>query len=121
VAARSLSGLLGTPCRVRDVRVGEVAGVYVDETGSRVIGFDIRSAGGVHRFLPWVASELEDNGVNVRSAFLLVDDAESYSRLGAFEISKPEELARLRVDAAGRVLRNGDTVSTDEVVGIRQR
>jgi hypothetical protein len=121
VALRPLAGLLGVPCRIRDVRVGEIAGVYLDGAGERVIGLDVRSPGGVHRFVPWVAAELHDDEVSVRSAFLLVDDAASYSRLRAFEVSDADELAHLRVDAAGRVVRDGETVSTDDVVGIRQR
>jgi hypothetical protein len=122
VPPRRLVELLGAPCRVRDVRVGEVTGVVVDGAGGRVVGLDIGSAGGVHRFLPWVACEVDCEGrVDVRSAFLLVDDTQSYRRLGARDIVDAEVLARLRVDASGRVSRGEDAVSTDGVLGIRQR
>ena len=117
MSGRTLAGLYGTPCRVHDVRVGEVVGAYVDGDGERVLGLQVRSAGGVRRFLPWVATEFDDRGVSIRSAFLLVDDGESYGRLGAHVISDPSELAELHVDAAGRVRRVDGVVSAGAVVG----
>jgi hypothetical protein len=117
----SLAGLLGARCRVRDVLVGEVSGVYVDAAGARVIGLDVRSAGDVHRFLPWVAFELDGDGVSVGSVFLLVDDGESYARLGARAITDAQELERLRVDGSGNVLDGQEPVSTGDISGIRSR
>lgn len=119
MAPRPLTELLGAVCRVRDVRVGEVVAVVLDASGERVIGLGIRSAGDVQRFLPWVACEFDERGVSVRSAFLLVDDGASYARVGARKISEAEELADLRFDVSGRLLRVEEAVSTQDVVGIR--
>ena len=116
----SLAGLLGMPCRVRDVRVGEVAGVFVDAGATRVIGLDIRSADGVRRFLPWIAAERSEGAVSVRSSLLLVDAGDSYSRLGARGITDARELAGLGVASDGLLVGDG-VVSINGPVGTTPR
>jgi hypothetical protein len=77
--------------------------VFLDSDSTRALGLDVRSPDGRHRFLPWVAAELDGQGVDIRSAFLLVDAGDSYTRRGARGISDRLELASLRVDDEGRV------------------
>jgi len=79
----SLAGLVGVPCHVRGLRMGEVTSVIVDADVTRVLGLDVRSADGRRLFLPWVAVELDDDGVEICSAYLLVDAGDSYETRGA--------------------------------------
>jgi hypothetical protein len=110
--------LLGAPCRVRDVRVGEVASVFVDAGYERVIGLGILGIGGVRRFLPWVTADVGDDGVSIRSSFLLVDDGDTYMRLGAHQIDNADELAELRVEHSGWLAHDEeDSVSTLPATG----
>ena len=83
------------------MRVGEVASVMVDAAFTRVIGLDVLGPGGIHRFLPWVAADVVDDGVSVRSSFLLVDDGDSYVRHGARQLADAAELGDLRADRGG--------------------
>jgi hypothetical protein len=116
----SLAELVGLPCRVRGQRIGEVVSVIVDADVVRVLGLEIRFTDDRRLFLPWVAVELDDDGVDVRSAFLLVDAGDSYTRRGARALSKPAELAVLRADDEGHVS-NGVVVSIGSREGNHRR
>lgn len=116
----SRAELLGAPCRVRGVLVGEVTAVIVDAEVTRAIGLDIRSPDDVHRFLPWVAAEVDGDGVDVSSAFLLVDAGDSYTRRGARAIVDASKLADLRVEADGRIT-DGVAVSIGARAGTSSR
>ena len=116
----SLAELVGAPCRVRGFWVGEVAAVIVDTYGTRAIGFDIRFPDDIHRFLPWVAAEVEQDCVGVSSSFLFVDAGDSYTRRGARALADVWELADLRVEADGQVT-NGVAVSIGARTGTSYR
>jgi hypothetical protein len=116
----SLAELAGVPCRVRGVRIGDVASVIVDGDVTRVLGLEVRDKDRRRLFLPWVAVELEDDGVDVRSAYLLVDAGDSYTRRGAHGVSDPAELAALCVDDRGHIA-NGVVVSIGSRAGNQRR
>lgn len=101
----SLAGLVGATCSVRGVRVGDVTGVVVDPDFIRVLGLDVHSVDGRRRFLPWVAAEQGPYGVDVDSAYLLVDAGDSYTRRGARCIREAAELSSRCADLHGRIAR----------------
>jgi hypothetical protein len=92
--------------RVGTVRVGEVVGVFVDDSGARAIGLEISGAGGARRFLPWVAARLASGAVSVESALFLVDDGSSYERLGARSLRDRLELEGWRAGLDGSIARS---------------
>jgi len=99
VTEDGLGELLGRPVRLvsADLRLGAVAGVYLDERLERVIGLQVSSRDGRARFLPWVASGFDEVGVHVRSALLLLETGEldPYLRRGARLLRTRGELAGL--------------------------
>jgi hypothetical protein len=116
----SLAGLLGTPVRVATVRIGEVSGVFVDHTWTRAIGLEVATAGGARRFLPWVAATCVEGGVAVSSPLLLVDDGQSYERLGAHALREADAVAGLVVHPDGR-LERPPAVSSAALAGTSER
>ena len=115
----ALSETLGATVRVGTVRVGEVGAVLLDSGRSRAIGFEVSGTGGVKRFLPWVAARIAPGVVSVESALLLVDDGESYERLGAMPVREGKELDGLLAGPDGSIARAA-TVSPRLAAG-RQR
>ena len=115
----SLAELLGTPCRVRGLLIGEVTAVIVDADLTRVLGLDVRSKDGRRLFLPWVAVDRDGNGLDISSAFLLVDAGDTYTRRGARGISDLAELGPLRADEGGCIAK-GVVVSIGSRAGIRR-
>ncbi len=114
----SLAELIGAPCRVHGVRVGDVVAVLVDADVGRAIGLDVRAPDGAHRFLPWVAVERGEDGVRARSAYLLVDAGDSYVRLGARALHAAEDLAELGAEQDGTLYRIGAPVSIGDSAGM---
>lgn len=117
----SLADVLGVPFTINDVRMGVVAAVLVDAECKRAIGLDIRLSDGGHRFLPWVAVEIDHRLVRSESAFLLVDVGDSYTRLGARALDDAGELGRLRADSDGTLGSVRPVVSSGEFAGITVR
>ena len=115
----SLADLLGAAVQVRTVRVGEVVGVFLDRTGRRAIGLEL-SSGGLRRFLPWVAARVEGGVVVVESSLVIVDDGESYERLGARRIRDAASLRALCALAGGEIV-PAEPVSAGRVSGIERR
>jgi hypothetical protein len=112
----ALADLLGVAVRIGTIRVGEVVGIFVDETGARAIGLEVRSAGGLRRFLPWFAATRASGAITVSSALLLVDDGASYERLGAHAVRDAARLAGLTASSSGRLERT-PAVSAGAVAG----
>jgi hypothetical protein len=115
----ALSELLGAVVRVGTVRVGDVSGVFVDATGARAIGLEVAGAGGVRRFLPWVAAKREEDVVSVASALFLVDDGASYERLGARAIRDASVLGALQASPEGHL--EPPAVSARSLAGTTER
>jgi hypothetical protein len=106
--------------RVGTVRIGEVSGVFVDETRTRAIGLEVTTAGGARRFLPWVAATCLEGGVAVSSALLLVDDGQSYERLGAHALRDAGSLAGVVAHPDG-CLERPPAVSPAALAGTSER
>lgn len=68
--------LLRLPVRLHGVQLGRPVDVLLDGDARRVIGLDVLCGDEVHRFLPLAAAELGRDRIAVRSALLLLDDAE---------------------------------------------
>lgn len=119
-----LSELLGLPVRIGSLRVGEVTGVFVDQSAPRAIGLEVVGARGTYHFLPWVAATFAAAAVFLDSALLLVDDGPSYERLGAKSMRDPIDLSGLRAIPDGTVVRRevaAGTVSELPLVGTPSR
>lgn len=116
----SLAGLLGAAVRVGTIRVGEVAGVFVDREELRAIGLEVSTPGGARRFVPWVAARQVNGAIRVDSSLLIVDDSASYERLGARVMRDVVSLGRLRAETGG-TLESVDAVSTVAVLGTNER
>jgi hypothetical protein len=73
--------LLRLPVRLHGIQLGRPVDVLLDGDGRRAVGLDVLCGDEVHRFLPLAAAELAEDEIGVRSALLLLDDAElSYYR-----------------------------------------
>ena len=116
----SLAGLLGIPMRVGTIRVGEVVGVFVDQTARRAIGLEVSTLGGEHRFVPWIVARHANGSVSVDSSLVIVDDGASYERLGARVIRDVASLGGVRATEDG-VLESVDAVSTGTRMGTEER
>jgi hypothetical protein len=68
--------LLRLPVRLHGIQLGRPVDVLLDSEARRVVGLDVLCGDEVHRFLPLAAAELSAEEIGVRSAFLLLDDAE---------------------------------------------
>ena len=106
----ALERLVGAAVRVGDVRVGAVTGVLVDGVFERVIGLEVSAQRGGRWFLPWVAADVRENGVEAASALVFgaLDQLEAYLHRGA-RIVQGEDALALELDGEG-CLRRG-TVS----------
>lgn len=113
-----LAGLLGAAVRADSTRVGEVVGVFLDAGAEYVLGLEVASVGGARRFLPWVAADVDELGVRIPSPLVLVDERESYERLGARAIGDPLVLEALMVSADGAVVRRTEQVSPGPVSAV---
>lgn len=94
--------------------------MFLDRAGRRAIGLEVSSADRIRRFVPWVAVRSDGRIVAVESALVIVDDGESYERLGARSIRDRAALLALRALPDGQIV-TSDTVSTGPVAGIGQR
>lgn len=103
-----LHGLVGTAVVVGEEAIGGVSGVYLDRRRGRAIGLEVACPGGARLFLPWVAARFGRGRIAVKSARFLIDDGESYRRLGADLVSEPVELAGMHIALDGGVDAPGD-------------
>jgi hypothetical protein len=83
--------LLRLPVRLHGIQLGRPVDVLLDGEAIRVVGLDVLCGDDVHRFLPLAAAELSAEEIGVRSAFLLLDDAEL-----AYYRTRGRTLRRLR-------------------------
>lgn len=116
MTTRGLAEVLGTSVRVSGVRVGDVAGVFLDPRRERAIGLAVASVDGVRRFLPLFAATFEEGFVSALSALFLVDAWDSYERRGAVAIDDRAALSGVAVTPDGRIVRDG-AVSSAVVTG----
>lgn len=77
------SEVLSRPVCFRDIRLGVVVDLVLDDGARRVLGFDVLGGDRVHRFLPLAACELREETVRVGSALVLMaQELEFYRQRG---------------------------------------
>jgi hypothetical protein len=97
----SASVRLGTPVRVRDVRVGVVTAVLMDASGERAFGLEVSAPTGGRWFLPWVAADVRGDAVEAGSALVSGDrdQLDAYARRGARIVREGDGLLPARASA----------------------
>ena len=68
--------LLRLPLRLHGIQLGQPVDLLLDGEARRAIGLDVLCGDEVHRFLPLAAADVEEEQIVVRSALMLLDDAE---------------------------------------------
>jgi hypothetical protein len=74
--------LVRRPVVMRGVRVGVAVEALFDRTLTRLVGFEVRCGDGAHRFLPFPASEVRNDGLVLESALVLLDRELGFYRGG---------------------------------------
>jgi hypothetical protein len=99
------------------IRLGVVVDLLLDDSCSRVLGFDVLCGDRAHRFLPFAACEVRDDGLTVPSALVLMaqeldfyrDRCRSLNALLGFPVRRGETeigtLADFELAADGDLLR----------------
>lgn len=83
--------VLRLPVRARGIELGHPTDLILDLAGGRAIGLDVFCGDKRRRFLPLAAARIEDDGIAITSALILLDD------LGAeFYRERADTLASLR-------------------------
>ena len=99
----SVTALLALPVRMHGIHLGRPIDVLLDETGERVVGFELLCGDGAHRFLPFAVAEVRGTEIAVASALTLLDERdldyyrERTRRLGDLGLAEPW------IDDVGRV------------------
>jgi len=70
----SVSDLLALPVRMHGIHLKRPIDVLLDETGERVVGFELVCGDGAHRFLPFAVADVRDAEIAVASALTLLDE-----------------------------------------------
>jgi hypothetical protein len=70
----SVGDLLALPVRMRGISLGRPIDVLLDETGERVVGFELLCGDGAHRFLPFAVADIRDVEIAVASALTLLEE-----------------------------------------------
>jgi hypothetical protein len=86
----STRGLARRAVRCGGLHLGVVADSLLDHPLRRLVGFEVACRDGVHRFLPFPACEVLDDGVVVGSALVLLDRDLDFYRLGGSAFSDLE-------------------------------
>lgn len=103
MGSRAATELLQLPVRLHGIRLGRPVDLLVDAAEWRALGFVVLCGDESRRFLVFAAAALEEDAIDVRSAFLLLEDVEFYrdrSRslrglLGGDVVSGRQELGEL--------------------------
>jgi hypothetical protein len=73
---KQASELLGRSVRVGKVEVGTVTSVLASLELGYVFGLEVRGRDGHDHFVPWVAGDVAEGSVELRSAFSLLSSSE---------------------------------------------
>jgi hypothetical protein len=87
---RELTGdeLLALPVRLRGIQLGRPVDLLLDRNVPRVVGIDVLCGDELHRFLPLAAASLDDDGIVIRSALVLLEeDGLAFYRSRAFALT----------------------------------
>jgi len=78
----SAADLVGTPIRLHGILLGRPVDLLLDAGARRVVGFVVESGDDAPRFLPFAASQPEDDVIAVASALMLLEDVAFYRKHG---------------------------------------
>ena len=78
----SAADLVGSPIRLRGILLGRAVDLLLDAGARRMVGFVVESGDDAPRFLPFAASEPEEDVIAVASALMLLDDVGFYRKRG---------------------------------------
>ena len=70
----SVTDLLALPVRMHGIPLGRPIDVLLEESGRRVVGFELVCGDGAHRFLPLAVAEVREAEIAVASALLLLEE-----------------------------------------------
>jgi hypothetical protein len=78
MGTRSATELLQLPVRLHGIRLGRPVDILFDSTEWRALGFVVLCGDGICRFLVFGAGDVQDDAIEVSSAFLLLEDIDFY-------------------------------------------
>jgi hypothetical protein len=104
MGSRSAVELLQLPVQLNGIRLGRPIDLLLDTGEWRALGFVVLCGDESRRFLVFAAGDVEENAIEVHSAFLLLEDVDFYSDrsrslrelLGGVVASGQDELGELR-------------------------
>ena len=64
------------PVRVRGIQLGRSVDLLIHREEGRALGFDVLCGDQAHRFLPFLVANVNDDGIEIDSPFLLLDFAQ---------------------------------------------
>jgi hypothetical protein len=79
VGSRSAIELLQLPVQLNGIRLGRPIDLLLDAEEWRVLGFVVLCGDESRRFLVFAAADLHVSAIDVRSAFLLLEDVDFYA------------------------------------------
>jgi len=74
------TAVVSRPVLYRDIRLGVVVDLLLDHAHTRVLGFDVLCGDRAHRFLSFAACALEEEGLVVPSALVLMSQELDFYR-----------------------------------------
>ena len=104
MGSRSAMELLQLPVQLNGIRLGRPIDLLLDTREWRALGFVVLCGDESRRFLVFAAADLRENAIDVRSAFLLLQDVDFYSDrsrslrelLGGDVVNEEHDLGELR-------------------------
>ena len=74
--------LLALPVRTQGIELGRSADVILDLDAGRVLGLEVRCGDGADRFVPLVATRINDGEIAIGSSLMLLDEIAFYRARG---------------------------------------
>jgi hypothetical protein len=104
MGSRPATELLQLPVRLHGIRLGQPVDLLLDPVEWRALGFVVHCGDEGSRFLVFAAADLLEDGIDVSSALLLLEDVEFYrDRSRSLRDLLGNELRDLLVRPDGRV------------------
>jgi hypothetical protein len=79
MGSRSAIELLQLPVQLNGIRLGRPIDLLLDTGEWRALGFVVLCGDESRRFLVFAAADMQESAIDVRSAFLLLEDVDFYS------------------------------------------
>jgi hypothetical protein len=96
--------LLRRPVLAHGIRLGRTVDVIFDPEATRIVGFDVLCGDELHRFLPFPATAIGHDGLEVESTLTLLDTEElAFYREHGRSLATDRELRETLVGVDGAV------------------